>query len=195
MPLAKPSPRAPFLRLSSSTIMIQTLGTTAPPKEVRAPMSPFPLSYGCIHYRIAFLSWLRLATYMAIVAVAILISFHLKHQPTPLERKVALPFGILFWVLALACLASGLNNYIKTVNRYSRRQALVQTGIATQVVCARTGSIRLMVVANCTTRSSQSWRVRSLLRVFCCFQRTRQLLGDMFDAWNLHVRLYAFMSF
>ena len=71
---------------------------------------------------------------MAIVAVAILISFHLKHQPTELERKVALPFGIIFWLLALACLLSGLNNYIKTVNRYSRRQALVQTGWGTQLV-------------------------------------------------------------
>ncbi|EME40476.1 hypothetical protein DOTSEDRAFT_136327 [Dothistroma septosporum NZE10] len=81
-----------------------------------------------------FLSWLRLAIYMAIVSIAILISFHLKHQPTPLERRVALPFGLIFWFLAMACLLSGLNNYIKTVNRYSRRQALVQSGWGTQVV-------------------------------------------------------------
>lgn len=90
---------------------------------------------------------------MAVVAIAILISFHLKHQPTELERyctftntehqakkliaisrKIALPFGLLFWFLALACLVSGLTNYIKTVNRYSRRQALVQSGPWTQVV-------------------------------------------------------------
>ncbi|KAF2772721.1 hypothetical protein EJ03DRAFT_324275 [Teratosphaeria nubilosa] len=81
-----------------------------------------------------FLSWLRLATYMGIVAVAILISFHLKSTPTPLERRVALPFGILFWLLALACLGAGLSNYVKTVSRYSRRQALVQTGWGTQLV-------------------------------------------------------------
>ncbi|KAF2483154.1 hypothetical protein BDY17DRAFT_296905 [Neohortaea acidophila] len=81
-----------------------------------------------------FLSWLRLATYMAVVAVAILISFHLKHEPTPLERRVALPFGLLFWLLAFACLVSGLFNYIKTVNGYSRRQALVQSGVGTQIV-------------------------------------------------------------
>ena len=30
----------------------------------------------------AFLSWLRLSTYMAVVAVAIILSFHLKSQPT-----------------------------------------------------------------------------------------------------------------
>ena len=71
---------------------------------------------------------------MAVVAVAILISFHLKNEASELEKKVALPFGLLFWLLGIACLISGLNNYIKTVNRYSRRQALVQSGVATQVV-------------------------------------------------------------
>lgn len=71
---------------------------------------------------------------MAIVSIAIVISFHLKHEPTPLERRVALPFGIVFWLLALACLASGTANYIKTVTKYSRRQALVQSGWKTQVV-------------------------------------------------------------
>ncbi|KAF2094904.1 hypothetical protein NA57DRAFT_45501 [Rhizodiscina lignyota] len=81
-----------------------------------------------------FLSWLRLSMYMAIVAVAIVISFHLKHQPTDTERRVALPFGIIFWLLSLACLVSGLANYIKTVTRYSQRMALVQTGWKTQVV-------------------------------------------------------------
>ncbi|WPH04436.1 Hypothetical protein R9X50_00732700 [Acrodontium crateriforme] len=80
-----------------------------------------------------FLSWLRLATYMAVVAVAILISFHLKHQPTEIERRIALPFGLIFWVLGIACLGSGFNNYVKTVNRYGRRQALVQSGWATQL--------------------------------------------------------------
>ncbi|KAF2145442.1 uncharacterized protein K452DRAFT_243474 [Aplosporella prunicola CBS 121167] len=81
-----------------------------------------------------FLSWLRLATYMAIVSVAIVISFHLKHQPSDLERRLALPFGLIFWVLSLACLVSGLANYINTVTNYSRRAALVQSGWKTQIV-------------------------------------------------------------
>jgi len=71
---------------------------------------------------------------MSIVAVAILISFHLKHTASPLEKRIALPFGLVFWLLALACLISGLANYIKTVSRYARRQAIVQTGVGTQVV-------------------------------------------------------------
>ncbi|KAF2085138.1 hypothetical protein K490DRAFT_75383 [Saccharata proteae CBS 121410] len=81
-----------------------------------------------------FLSWLRLSIYMAIVSVAIVISFHIKHQPTDIEKRLALPFGIIFWILSLACLASGLANYIQTVTRYSRRSALVQSGWKTQIV-------------------------------------------------------------
>jgi hypothetical protein len=72
---------------------------------------------------------------MAVVAVAILVSFHLKHQPTAIELKVAGPLGLIFWILALACLGSGLHNYVKTVNHYSTRQAIVQSGLGTQLVC------------------------------------------------------------
>jgi hypothetical protein len=50
------------------------------------------------------------------------------------EKRIALPFGIVFWVLSMACLISGLANYIKTVTRYSRRAALVQAGWKTQVL-------------------------------------------------------------
>lgn len=71
---------------------------------------------------------------MAIVSVAILISFHLKAEASALEKRIALPFGLVFWLLSMACLAAGLNNYIKTVTRYSRRQALVQSGTGTQLV-------------------------------------------------------------
>ncbi|KAF1915257.1 hypothetical protein BDU57DRAFT_499114 [Ampelomyces quisqualis] len=81
-----------------------------------------------------FLSWLKLSVYMAIVSVAIVLSFHLKSEPSRLEKQIALPLGIVFWILSLLCLASGLANYIETVTRYSRREAVVQTGWKTQVV-------------------------------------------------------------
>ncbi|KAF2472142.1 uncharacterized protein BDR25DRAFT_333549 [Lindgomyces ingoldianus] len=81
-----------------------------------------------------FLSWLRLSVYMAIVSVAIVMSFHLKSKPGDIEKRIALPVGIVFWLLAVACLMSGLANYIRTVTRYSRRAALVQAGWKTQVV-------------------------------------------------------------
>ncbi|KAF6229267.1 hypothetical protein HO133_007383 [Letharia lupina] len=81
-----------------------------------------------------FLSWLRLSIYMSVVSVAIVISFHLKSQPTSIEKRIALPVGLIFWFLSVACLASGFANYVKTVTKYSRRQALVQSGWKTQVV-------------------------------------------------------------
>ena len=71
---------------------------------------------------------------MAIVSVAIMISFHLKRTPTDVERRLALPFGIIFWCLSMACLLAGVANYIKTVSRYSRRAAFVQSGWKTEVV-------------------------------------------------------------
>ena len=85
----------------------------------------------------AFLSWLRLAIYMAVVSVAIVMSFHLRAQPSQIERRLSLPFGIIFWMLSLACLGSGLANYLRTVQRYSRREALVQLGWKTEMVGSR----------------------------------------------------------
>ncbi|KAI4924609.1 hypothetical protein J4E85_007725 [Alternaria conjuncta] len=93
-----------------------------------------------------FLSWLKLSVYMAIVSVAIVMSFHLKSEPTPLEKRFALPLGIVFWLLSIACMLSGLSNYINTVSRYSTRRALVQTGWKTQVVFTVVSSA---IVATC----------------------------------------------
>lgn len=81
-----------------------------------------------------FLSYLRLSIYMAVVSIAIVISFHLKSEPSRLELRMARPLGIIFWLLSLSCLALGFGNYIKTVNKYSRRAAIVQTGWKTQSV-------------------------------------------------------------
>jgi hypothetical protein len=61
---------------------------------------------------------------MSVVAIAIVVSFHLKHAPSELELK-----------MAVCCLALGSGNYMKTVTKYSRRQAIVQTGWKTQSVC------------------------------------------------------------
>lgn len=71
---------------------------------------------------------------MSIVSVAIIISFHLKNQPTDLELRMALPLGVIFWALGIACLAVGFGNYMKTITKYSRRMAIVQAGWKTQAV-------------------------------------------------------------
>ena len=115
----------------------------APMNEVLSPQClPSPtISHTILPYfkphspRIAFLSYLRLSVYMAVVSIAIVISFHLKQQPTPLERRMSQPLGIIFGLLSLACLCLGFGNYMKTVNKYGRRVAIVQAGWKTQSVC------------------------------------------------------------
>jgi hypothetical protein len=94
--------------------------------------------------------------YMAVVSVAIVLSFHLKHKATEIELRMAKPLGAIFWCLSVASLCLGLANYIsmdtssalilyisvtdhrgfavETVNKYSRRAAIVQTGWKTQSV-------------------------------------------------------------
>ncbi|KAK4193759.1 hypothetical protein QBC35DRAFT_480174 [Podospora australis] len=93
-----------------------------------------------------FLSYLRLSVYMSIVAVAIVLSFHLRKTASDMELRMAKPLGAIFWLLSVSCLGVGLANYIKTVNKYSRRAAIVQTGWKTQTAMA---SIALTIVATC----------------------------------------------
>ncbi|RDA96252.1 hypothetical protein CP533_1764 [Ophiocordyceps camponoti-saundersi (nom. inval.)] len=83
-----------------------------------------------------FLSYLRLATYMTVVAVAMTVSFQLNQEPSQLERRIAKPLGIAFWLLSLVTLFMGLGNYIMTVNKYGQKAAIVQTGWRTQLVLA-----------------------------------------------------------
>ncbi len=49
---------------------------------------------------------------MAIVSVAIVLSFHLKQKPSDMELRLAKPLGAIFWALSVACLWLGLANYI-----------------------------------------------------------------------------------
>ncbi|RYP00415.1 hypothetical protein DL764_006514 [Monosporascus ibericus] len=93
-----------------------------------------------------FLSYLRLSVYMAVVAVAITLSFHLKSRPSAVELRMARPLGLLFWLLAVACLVMGFGIYINTVNKYSRKAALVQTGWKTQSIMSL---VALAIISTC----------------------------------------------
>ncbi|KAL6719206.1 hypothetical protein ACLMJK_003443 [Lecanora helva] len=125
--------------LSTRAVVIDHSSTTHPflSRPIFAPLL-FPNETSdardhCANER-TFLSWLRLSIYMSVVSVAIVISFHLKSEPTSIERRIALPVGLIFWFLSLACSASGFANYVKTVRKYSRKQAIVQSGWKTQIV-------------------------------------------------------------
>lgn len=50
---------------------------------------------------------------MAIVSVAIVLSFHLKSTPSAAELRMAKPLGVVFWILSVSCLLVGLGNYIR----------------------------------------------------------------------------------
>jgi hypothetical protein len=51
---------------------------------------------------------------MAVVSVAIVLSFHLKSKATEVELRMAKPLGAIFWALSVACLLVGCANYIRT---------------------------------------------------------------------------------
>ncbi|KAK3318538.1 hypothetical protein B0H66DRAFT_242448 [Apodospora peruviana] len=95
-----------------------------------------------------FLSYLRLSIYMAVVSVAIVLSFHLRKTATATELRMATPLGLIFLALSVSCLGVGMANYIGTVNKYSRRAAIVQTGWKTQAVMA---TIASCIVGSCVT--------------------------------------------
>ncbi|KAI9902749.1 hypothetical protein N3K66_002101 [Trichothecium roseum] len=77
---------------------------------------------------------------MAVVSVAVTLSFHVRHRPTDAELRVARPLGAVFWALSVLILCLGLGNYIRTVNRYSQKVAIVQTGWKTQLGLGILGS-------------------------------------------------------
>lgn len=93
-----------------------------------------------------FLSYLRLATYLAIVATAIIMSFHLSDHPGAAERAAAIPLGAIFYALAIAAFVLGIWRYFAVVEGYGRRKAVVQSGIGTQLVL---GIVGITVVAAC----------------------------------------------
>jgi uncharacterized membrane protein YidH (DUF202 family) len=47
-----------------------------------------------------FLSWMRLAVYMAVVSIAIILSFHLKNKPTDIGKSL-LSFQLIDIVLGM----------------------------------------------------------------------------------------------
>ncbi len=49
---------------------------------------------------------------MSIVAVAIVLSFHLRKAPSAIELRMAKPLGAIFWVLSVSCLGVGIATYL-----------------------------------------------------------------------------------
>lgn len=56
---------------------------------------------------------------MAVVSIAITVSFHLKNEPSPLELRMAKPLGTIFWALSVMTLFAGVGNYISKSMAFS----------------------------------------------------------------------------
>lgn len=83
---------------------------------------------------------------MAVVSVAMTLSFQLNQQPSKLERQIAKPLGIAFWLLSVVTLFMGLGNRIEaTVNKYGQKAAIVQTGFSPQVLVV----LALCIIGTC----------------------------------------------
>lgn len=54
---------------------------------------------------------------MAVLSVAITLSFHLNNKPSDLERRMSKPLGAVFWVLSVFMLGLGVANYISTFDK------------------------------------------------------------------------------
>ncbi|UKZ47343.1 hypothetical protein TrVGV298_001561 [Trichoderma virens] len=133
---------APFLALTEP-IEVSELGSDGLDKSA---FFKWPWPSPLLFINETFLSYLRLSIYMAIVSVAITVSFHIKGTPSDLERRVSKPLGGIFWALSVVTLALGAGNYIRTVNLYGRRAAIVQSGWKTQVVL---GGIAVSIIGTC----------------------------------------------
>lgn len=112
------------------------------------------------------LSYLRLAVYMAVVSVAIVVDYHLKGTATSLEQHISYPVGLTFFVLSLLCLGAGYANYLRTVAGYAKRRALVQSGMKTQIVfmvvaVAIVATCGLFLAAEAQSNSARSPRPKS----------------------------------
>lgn len=132
---------------------------------------------------------------MAIVAIAIVLSFHLKSQPSHLELRMAQPLGIIFWLLSLSCLVLGFGNYIsssslpfllrkvlvsnehiETLDKYSKKVAIVQTGWRTQSVGAALSS--LFTVGPRLTASEDHVAYRIIYRRHLCDSTSNRKSGS-----------------
>jgi hypothetical protein len=52
---------------------------------------------------------------MSIVAVAIVLSFHLRKTASDMELRMAKPLGAIFWALSVSCLGVGIANYMSVL--------------------------------------------------------------------------------
>ena len=61
---------------------------------------------------------------------------------------MSLPLGLIFWLLAILCLCTGFGNYLKTIEKYRVKHAVVQHGLKTQIVGTNTVKLFHIPIVN-----------------------------------------------
>lgn len=72
--------------------------------------------------------------YMSIVAVAIVLSFHLRKTASDIELRMAKPLGAIFWALSVSCLGVGIANYTSTFSPLLLSPLFLLKGLVEEVV-------------------------------------------------------------
>ncbi|GAA5976558.1 hypothetical protein JCM11641_001339 [Rhodosporidiobolus odoratus] len=95
-----------------------------------------------------FLSWIKLATTLAIISAALLIRFQFGKAVFMPQWEIdgEIPLGILFFVATLACLGVGTHSFYTSTSGYSQNKAFVYAGKAVDVLVVGIG---LLVAVAC----------------------------------------------
>ncbi|BGP14352.1 hypothetical protein JCM10213v2_002299 [Rhodosporidiobolus nylandii] len=95
-----------------------------------------------------FLSWIKLATTLAIISAALLIRFQFGKEISMPQWEIdaEVPLGCLFFAATLASLAVGTHGFYASASGYLARKAFVYGGI---VVDGLVVGIGLLTIAAC----------------------------------------------
>lgn len=88
-----------------------------------------------------FLSYLRLSVSMAILSMALVISFSFETPRFHVKPRLSQSLGLTFWCLGVICLCLGLGTYLKTVTKFSHSAVIVQSGWKTQFTLAAVAAL------------------------------------------------------
>ncbi|RPA75453.1 hypothetical protein BJ508DRAFT_230110 [Ascobolus immersus RN42] len=105
---------------------------------------------GCATER-NFLSWLRLAIFLDVLGVAVMLSFHFKQEPTEVERRMAFPLGMIFWVLSFLSILAAAAQYFTNVMGYARQKASLGRGRLVKAIRVVLSLVVVCVFGTCIT--------------------------------------------
>ncbi|TQS36833.1 hypothetical protein Golomagni_02707 [Golovinomyces magnicellulatus] len=92
-----------------------------------------------------FLSYLRLSVSMAILSMALVISFSFEAPRFHVKPRLSQSLGLTFWGMSVICLGLGLGTYLKAVTKLSQSAVIVQSGWKTKFVSRLISAVLLQL--------------------------------------------------